>query len=70
MFRFHNAIGNSFHLAGLPLPGRKGQTRQVGSKESEHIYDNSYSLQIMTMSLHAMQYRVVHSLLYIHESSL
>jgi hypothetical protein len=36
-------LGNSFHLAGLPFPGRKGQTRQVGIKESEHVSDNCYS---------------------------
>ena len=42
MFRFDDAIEPSFHIAGLPFHGGKRQTRNVGSKESEHIYDNSY----------------------------
>ena len=40
MFRFHDAIDPSFHLAGLLLPGRKEQTRQVGTRELEHIFYN------------------------------
>jgi hypothetical protein len=43
MFRFNDAINPSIHLAGLPFPGRKGQTCQAGSEESEHIFDNGYS---------------------------
>jgi hypothetical protein len=42
MFRFITA-----HLAGLPFPSRKRQTRQVETRlnytiESEHIYDKHY----------------------------
>ena len=42
MFRFHDAIEPRFHIAGLPFPGGKRQTRNVGRKESEHIYDMGY----------------------------
>ena len=42
MFRFHDALNPSIHLAGLPFPSRKGQTCQAGTEESEHIFDNSY----------------------------
>jgi hypothetical protein len=43
MFRFHDAPDPSFHMAGLLFPGRKGQTRHVGAKESEHMYDIRYN---------------------------
>ena len=42
MFRFHDARNPSNHLAGLLFPGRKGQTCQAGTEESEHIFNNSY----------------------------
>jgi hypothetical protein len=45
MFRFHDALSPNIHLAGLPFPGRKGQTCQGGTEESEHIFDNSYKQQ-------------------------
>jgi hypothetical protein len=43
MFRFHDALNPSIHLAGLLFPGRKGQTCQAGTEESEHIFDNGYN---------------------------
>ena len=45
MFRFDDAIEPSFTFAGLPFPGGKRQTHNVGSKESEHIYDNLYKTE-------------------------
>jgi hypothetical protein len=44
MFRFHDALDPSFHLAGLLFPEREEQTRQVGTKESEPVFDNGYNL--------------------------
>jgi len=44
VFRFHDALEASFHFAGLPFPGGKRQACKVGSRESEHIYDNEYRM--------------------------
>jgi hypothetical protein len=42
MFRFHDALDPCFHLAGLLFPGREEQSHQLGTEESEHIFDNYY----------------------------
>jgi hypothetical protein len=60
MFRFHDVLDPGFHLVGLLFPGRKGQTRQVGTKESEHIFDNSYkSLFGTTKAISLLEYIVL-----------
>ena len=63
MFRFHDALNPSIHLAGLPFPGRKGQTCQAGTEESEHIFDNSYN----RVGLPSVQYPLLGSDLLDHK---
>ena len=47
---FHDALEPRFHIAGLPFTGGKRQTRNVGRKESEHIYDMGYKDSLKTLA--------------------